>query len=124
MTETTSQPIPEHSKRGLFQQLELDVRLLGMIGAFVILCIGFNILTDGRFLTPRNIFNLTIQTVSVAIMTRAQRGSAVAAVLLGVAGVSNSERAAIQKGEYGCDGGVFVAHSAGQPVADPAAQRR
>ncbi|AUR09750.1 sugar ABC transporter permease [Phaeobacter inhibens] len=68
MTETTSQPIPEHSKRGLFQQLELDVRLLGMIGAFVILCIGFNILTDGRFLTPRNIFNLTIQTVSVAIM--------------------------------------------------------
>ncbi|MFV1590930.1 sugar ABC transporter permease [Phaeobacter sp. JH20_36] len=68
MTETTSQPIPEQNKRGLFQQLELDVRLLGMIGAFVILCIGFNILTDGRFLTPRNIFNLTIQTVSVAIM--------------------------------------------------------
>jgi D-xylose transport system permease protein len=28
----------------------------------------FNIMTDGRFLTPRNIFNLTIQTVSVAIM--------------------------------------------------------
>jgi D-xylose transport system permease protein len=25
-------------------------------------------ITDGRFLTPRNIFNLTIQTVSVAIM--------------------------------------------------------
>ena len=28
----------------------------------------FNILTGGQFLTPRNIFNLTIQTVSVAIM--------------------------------------------------------
>jgi D-xylose transport system permease protein len=28
----------------------------------------FNVLTDGRFLTPRNIFNLTIQTASVAIM--------------------------------------------------------
>ncbi|WP_375687131.1 sugar ABC transporter permease [Pseudooceanicola sp. LIPI14-2-Ac024] len=68
MTETASQPIPENPKRGLFQQLELDMRLLGMIGAFVILCIGFNIVTDGRFLTPRNIFNLTIQTVSVAIM--------------------------------------------------------
>ena len=39
-----------------------------MIGAFIILCIGFNLVTDGRFLTPRNIFNLTIQTVSVAIM--------------------------------------------------------
>jgi D-xylose transport system permease protein len=68
MTETTSQPIPDQSKRNMFQQLELDVRLLGMIGAFLILCIGFDILTDGRFLTPRNIFNLTIQTVSVAIM--------------------------------------------------------
>ncbi|MGR3837119.1 MAG: sugar ABC transporter permease, partial [Cognatishimia sp.] len=28
----------------------------------------FNIFTDGRFLTPRNILNLSIQTVSVAIM--------------------------------------------------------
>ena len=39
-----------------------------MIGAFVVVCIVFNVLTDGRFLTPRNVFNLTIQTVSVAIM--------------------------------------------------------
>lgn len=68
MTETASQPIPEQPKRSLFQQLELDLRLLGMIGAFLILCLGFNFFTDGRFLTPRNIFNLTIQTVSVAIM--------------------------------------------------------
>ncbi|MFP3385542.1 MULTISPECIES: sugar ABC transporter permease [Tritonibacter] len=68
MTDTTSQPITPQTKRNIFQQLELDVRLLGMIGAFIILCIGFNLVTDGRFLTPRNIFNLTIQTVSVAIM--------------------------------------------------------
>lgn len=68
MTDTTTQPITPQNKRNLFQQLELDVRLLGMIGAFIILCIGFNLVTDGRFLTPRNIFNLTIQTVSVAIM--------------------------------------------------------
>ena len=39
-----------------------------MIGAFIVLCLIFNVVTDGRFLTPRNIFNLTIQTVSVAIM--------------------------------------------------------
>ena len=68
MTDASSQPIPKQSSGTMFQKLELDTRLLGMIGAFVILCIGFNILTDGRFLTPRNIFNLTIQTVSVAIM--------------------------------------------------------
>ncbi|THH38592.1 sugar ABC transporter permease [Aliishimia ponticola] len=68
MVDSTSQPIPTTTKRSLFQQLELDMRLLGMIGAFVILCIGFDLLTEGRFLTPRNIFNLAIQTVSVAIM--------------------------------------------------------
>ncbi|MBO9432785.1 sugar ABC transporter permease [Ruegeria sp. R13_0] len=68
MTETSSQPVPQKSKQNLFQQLELDMRLLGMIGAFIVLCIGFNIVTDGRFLTSRNLFNLSIQTVSVAIM--------------------------------------------------------
>ena len=55
-------------KRSFFEELELDTRLLGMIGAFVLVALVFNLLTDGRFLTPRNIFNLTIQTVSVAIM--------------------------------------------------------
>ena len=55
-------------RKNLFDTLELDTRLLGMIGAFILLCLVFNLFTDGRFLTPRNIFNLTIQTVSVAIM--------------------------------------------------------
>ncbi len=52
----------------LMDTLELDTRLLGMIGAFILVAVVFNLMTDGRFLTPRNIFNLTIQTVSVAIM--------------------------------------------------------
>ncbi|MGY6704276.1 sugar ABC transporter permease [Roseinatronobacter sp.] len=56
------------NKKSLIDALELDTRLLGMIGAFILVAIVFNVLTDGRFLTPRNIFNLTIQTVSVAIM--------------------------------------------------------
>ncbi len=55
-------------RKSIFETLELDTRLLGMIGAFVLLCVVFNVFTDGRFLTPRNVFNLTIQTVSVAIM--------------------------------------------------------
>lgn len=55
-------------RRNILKALEVDTRLLGMVGAFVIVCLVFNVLTDGRFLTPRNIFNLTIQTVSVAIM--------------------------------------------------------
>ncbi len=55
-------------RRGLLDTLEIDTRLLGMIGAFVILWLAFGIYTGGTFLTPRNIFNITIQTVSVAIM--------------------------------------------------------
>jgi D-xylose transport system permease protein len=65
----TDTPHPSARKAAqFFAALEIDTRLLGMIGAFVMLCLVFNFLTDGRFLTPRNIFNLTIQTVSVAIM--------------------------------------------------------
>ena len=68
MADTTSQTAAPIVTKNKFQELELDMRLLGMIGALILLCIGFNLLTDGRFLTPRNIFNLSIQTVSVAIM--------------------------------------------------------
>ena len=67
MTTTAHAPAAP-AKKSLFDALEIDTRLLGMIGAFVVLCLVFNFATDGRFLTPRNIFNLTIQTVSVAIM--------------------------------------------------------
>ncbi|MBC6437283.1 MAG: sugar ABC transporter permease [Rhodobacteraceae bacterium] len=56
------------SGRSIFRTLELDLRLLGMIGAFVVICLVFNIATDGRFLTPRNLFNLSVQTASVAVM--------------------------------------------------------
>jgi len=66
MVETAAPTTP--NRKNIFASLELDTRLLGMIGAFVVLCLVFNVFTDGRFLTPRNIFNLTIQTVSVAIM--------------------------------------------------------
>ena len=68
MTDTAHPSAAPARKKGFFEALELDTRLLGMIGAFVVLCLVFNFITDGRFLTPRNIFNLTIQTVSVAIM--------------------------------------------------------
>ena len=59
---------PAGTKTSLLKTLEIDTRLLGMIGAFVVICLVFNFITDGRFLTARNIFNLSIQTVSVAIM--------------------------------------------------------
>ncbi len=68
MSDAYSEPSQARARPSLFQTLEIDTRLLGMIGAFVVIALFFNFWTDGRFLTPRNIFNLTIQTVSVAIM--------------------------------------------------------
>src|SRR5215217_3376202 len=47
---------------------ELDTRLLGMVGALVIIWVGFNIFSGGLFLTPRNLWNLSVQTASVAVM--------------------------------------------------------
>ena len=47
---------------------ELDTRLLGMIGALVLIWVAFNIISGGLFLTPRNLWNLSVQTASVAVM--------------------------------------------------------
>lgn len=65
---TTQATLSAANRRNLFDTLGIDTRLLGMIGAFALICAAFWVYTDGRFLSARNIFNLTIQTVSVAIM--------------------------------------------------------
>lgn len=56
------------SIRSVFARLEIDERLLGMILCLVGIWIGFHFLSDGRFITPRNLYNLSLQTASVAIM--------------------------------------------------------
>lgn len=52
----------------LIKTLQIDTRLLGMIGAFVVISLVFHMATGGTFLTPRNLFTLTLQTASVAVM--------------------------------------------------------
>ncbi|OSP56619.1 sugar ABC transporter permease [Pseudoruegeria sp. SK021] len=52
---------------------EIDTRLLGMIGALVLIWIGFHLYGAlvngfGAFLTPRNLWNLSVQTSSIGIM--------------------------------------------------------
>jgi len=47
---------------------EIDTRLLGMAGALMAIWIGFHVLSGGLFLTPRNLWNLSVQSSSVAIM--------------------------------------------------------
>jgi D-xylose transport system permease protein len=39
-----------------------------MIGALLVIWIGFHIASDGLFLTPRNLYNLSLQSASVSIM--------------------------------------------------------
>ena len=51
-----------------FRTAEIDTRLLGMIVALIVIWVGFNILSGGTFLTPRNLWNLSVQTSVVAIM--------------------------------------------------------
>lgn len=70
-----SEPLPEPQSlaRRFLRATELDTRLLGMIGALVAIWIGFHLVGiwqngQGAFLTPRNLWNLSVQTASIGIM--------------------------------------------------------
>ncbi len=59
--------------RRLLRATEVDTRMLGMIFALLLIWFGFNVYTqiqtgEGLFLTPRNLWNLSVQTSSIAIM--------------------------------------------------------
>lgn len=90
MTDTTSNTTPAAADRAresetgpvgrFLQATELDTRMLGMIGALLLIWIGLQsmsaykisgnplALADGVFLTARNLWNLSVQTSSVAVM--------------------------------------------------------
>lgn len=79
MTQTSSAARPDDasSRPGPFarflQATEIDTRLLGMIGALALIWIGFHLYGVffkgfGAFLTPRNLWNLSVQTASIGIM--------------------------------------------------------
>src|SRR5438874_8404448 len=74
MTQATSIPRAEavprtpRSFQSVWRSMEIDSRLLGMIGALAIIWLGFHILSGGLFLTPRNLWNLSVQSASIAIM--------------------------------------------------------
>ena len=58
---------------------EIDSRMLGMLGALLVIWVGFDLasaivrggdgLLGGTFLTPRNLWILLVQTSSIAVMT-------------------------------------------------------
>jgi len=59
---------PKRSASSLLQSLEIDTRLFGMIIALAVIWIGFNIVSGGLFMTSRNLWNLSVQSATVAIM--------------------------------------------------------
>ncbi|MDF1599256.1 sugar ABC transporter permease [Mesorhizobium sp. YIM 152430] len=75
MSDTTS-PAPVDTARASEQSAlarfmkatELDTRMLGMLGALAVIWIAFHIMSGGLFLTPRNLWNLSVQSASVAVM--------------------------------------------------------
>lgn len=82
-TQASSSQSPALSEEGavarFIRATELDTRMLGMIGALLIIWVGFDIysgilrpsdgLFGGTFLTPRNLWTLLVQTSSIAVMT-------------------------------------------------------
>jgi D-xylose transport system permease protein len=47
---------------------ELDTRTLGLVAALLLIWIAFHVFSGGLFLTSRNLWNLSVQSSSVAIM--------------------------------------------------------
>ncbi|HTC86309.1 MAG TPA: hypothetical protein VK656_06370, partial [Candidatus Acidoferrum sp.] len=74
MTETpaaqgvTRDESPKRTAASLVGQLDVDGRMLGMIGALAIIWLGFNWMSGGLFLTPRNLWNLSVQSSAIAIL--------------------------------------------------------
>jgi D-xylose transport system permease protein len=67
-TTSVRPPSSRSTWRGLVASTEVDTRMFGMVVALAGIWLGFNILSGGDFLTARNLWNLSVQSVSIAIM--------------------------------------------------------
>src|SRR5277367_4892234 len=65
---------PESAAQRFLRATEIDTRLLGMVGALILIWVGFQFAGqwrtgEGVFLTPRNLWNLSVQTSAIAVMS-------------------------------------------------------
>ena len=67
-TQALRPPPSERAFASLFRSLEIDTRLIGMVVALGIIWMGFQVASGGLFLTSRNLWNLSVQSASIAIM--------------------------------------------------------
>lgn len=63
-----STPRPALTVKGFLRATEIDTRMLGMLGALAVIWIGFDVASGGTFLTPRNLWNLSVQSASISVM--------------------------------------------------------
>ena len=56
------------SWRSAVESTEVDTRLIGMVISLAVIWIAFHVLSGGDFLTARNLWNLSVQSSSIAIM--------------------------------------------------------
>src|SRR5574342_716280 len=56
------------SWRNVLASTEIDTRLAGMVLALALIWVGFNVLSHGDFISSRNLWNLSVQSASIAIM--------------------------------------------------------
>ena len=61
-------PANPQERRSLLRAAEIDTRLLGMVVALIAIWVVFNLGTNGQFLSSRNLWNLSVQTATVAVM--------------------------------------------------------
>ncbi|HSL75643.1 MAG TPA: hypothetical protein VK867_01770 [Candidatus Limnocylindrales bacterium] len=63
-----AQPPAPRSLRELIAQTEIDLRLFGMLIAFVVILITFNVISGGKFFSPTNMVTLAVQASGIAII--------------------------------------------------------
>ena len=59
---------PRRSIGSFLRDNEIDTRMVGMIVVLLVIWVGFHIISGGTFLTPRNLWNLSVQTSAIGIM--------------------------------------------------------
>lgn len=61
------EPAPA-AQGGWFARAGVDVRLASLVLALAVIWLGLAVLTEGIFLSPRNLYNLSVQTCVTAVM--------------------------------------------------------
>jgi D-xylose transport system permease protein len=62
------QPPARTSIRGLVAQTEIDLRLFGMLIAFIVILLTFHVISGGKLIAPTNMITMAVQACGIAII--------------------------------------------------------